>query len=119
MLFTTDQLITKDQLVPKTKEMLDKGARLANLVCNDEGDGFELIYVFHEGLDRPALRIRVAKDEEVPSLSGLQLAQALIENEVKEFFGVNITDIAIDFKCQMILGAKSPKTPLLKELPVL
>ncbi|MDI6710934.1 MAG: NADH-quinone oxidoreductase subunit C [Bacillota bacterium] len=111
-------IASKDRIQDEARKLLDRGARLANLVCIDDGETFELIYVFQEGLDLVDVRVRVAKDEEVPSLSGLQLSAALIENEVKEFFGLNITGLAIDFQCRMLLGAKSPRTPMLKQLPV-
>lgn len=111
--------ISKDLLLDSAKELLDRGGRLSNAVCIDEGETFEVIYIFQVELELNNLRVRVAKDEELPSLSTLQLSAALIENEMKEFFGLKITDIAIDFKCRMLLGEKSPRTPMLKQLPAL
>lgn len=109
--------ITKDQLLDTAREIMDQGGRLANAVCNDAGETLEVIYIFQINLDLINLRVHVAKDEDITSLSSLQLSAALIENEMKEFFGLQITDIALDFKCRMILGEKSPRTPMLKELP--
>jgi hypothetical protein len=61
-----------------------------------------------------ALRFTVAKDEEVPSLTGISLAAALTENEMKELFGLNVKDIAIDFGGHMLLAQDSPVLPMLK-----
>ncbi|SFH27977.1 Respiratory-chain NADH dehydrogenase, subunit [Desulfotomaculum arcticum] len=110
--------IAKNQLLDSAKDLLIRGGRLSNAVCIDEGETFEVIYIFQVELELFNLRVRVAKDEELPSLSSLQLSAALIENEMKEFFGLKITDIAIDFQCRMLLGEKSPRTPMIKQLPV-
>lgn len=113
-----NQSISKNLLLDSAKEILERGGRLTNAVCIDEGETFEVIYIFQVEPDLLNLRVRVGKDEELPSLSSLQLSAALIENEMKEFFGLKITGIAIDFQCRMLLGEKSPRTPMLKQLPV-
>jgi len=56
----------------------------------------------------------VGKDEDVPSLSGITLSTVLIENEMKEFFGLKVKDIAIDFGGHLMLAHDSPTTPMLK-----
>jgi Ni,Fe-hydrogenase III component G len=60
------------------------------------------------------LRYKVAKDEEVPSFSGVTLATVLIENEMKELFGLKVTDLAIDYGGHLLLAQDSPVNPLLK-----
>ncbi|MEW6725948.1 NADH-quinone oxidoreductase subunit C [Desulforudis sp. 1088] len=114
-----DLTISRDQLTDTAKELLNRGARLINAVCLDEGETFQIIYLFQRELDLMSLRVRVAKEEEVPSLSSLQLSAVLIENEMREFFGLKVDGMAIDFKGRMILAEKSPRTPMLKQLPVI
>ncbi|MBE0466458.1 MAG: NADH-quinone oxidoreductase subunit C [Candidatus Desulforudis sp.] len=108
-------VIGKGELGLTVQRLLDDDCRLATAVCQDVGDHFLVAYYFHKGLDLVAVRIEVGKDESLPSISGLHLAAALIENEMKEFFGINITDIAIDFQGRMLLAEESPQTPLLKK----
>jgi Ni,Fe-hydrogenase III component G len=57
----------------------------------------------------------VAKGDEVPSLSGATLSTVLIENELKELFGLKVKGIAIDYGGHMLLAHDSPVTPMLKE----
>ncbi len=60
------------------------------------------------------LRYKVAKDEEVESLSRVTLATVLIENEMKELFGLKVKDLAIDYGGHLLLAQDSPVNPLLK-----
>lgn len=110
-----DIRVGKKDLLREVERLVAEGCRLTTMVCLDRGAHFEVIYLLQKpdlGLAR--LRVRIGKDEELPSISGILLGAALIENEIKEFFGVNLTNIALDFKCHMLLGKDSPKTPLLK-----
>ncbi len=60
------------------------------------------------------MRITVGKDEEVPSMTGIYLTAVLIENEMKELFGLKVTNLAIDFGGYMMLAQDSPVLPMLK-----
>ncbi len=55
------------------------------------------------------------RTDEVPSLSGITVATVLIENEMKELFGLKVKGIAIDYGGNMLLAHDSPVTPMLKE----
>jgi Ni,Fe-hydrogenase III component G len=108
--------IDKDQLLEEAKRLADSRARYVTGVCSDLGDRLEVTYYFvaKPGMGMSALRFTVAKDEEVPSLTGISLAAALTENEMKELFGLNVKDIAIDFGGHMLLAQDSPVLPMLK-----
>lgn len=108
------QKVNKNDLLTRVHLLLEEGARLANATCLDLGEKFKVIYHFHKGLDLVNLEVEVDKDEELPSLSGPALSAVLIENEMKEFFGINIIGIAIDFNGRMLLSQDSPRAPLLK-----
>jgi len=107
-------VVDKGDLGLTVQRLLDENCRLATAVCLDQGDHFEVLYYFHRGLDLVPLRVKVGKDEELPSISRLHLPAALIENEMKEFFGIKITDIAIDFQGRMLLAENSPRQPMCK-----
>jgi len=108
--------ITKNDIVSEGKKLLDAGAKFVTAVCNDLDEKFEVNYVFSQnrGVDLTLLRYAVGKDEEVPSLTGITLSTLLIENEMKEFFGLKVKDIAIDFGGHLMLAHDSPTTPMLK-----
>jgi Ni,Fe-hydrogenase III component G len=109
--------IDKTTLVGEGKKLLDAGAKFVAAVCNDLDKELEVTYFFssNRGAEMRGLRLTVAKDEEIPSLTGATLAAVLIENELQELFGLKIKGIAIDFGGHMLLAHDSPTTPMLKE----
>lgn len=113
-----DKMVNKDDVVAEVERLVAEGARFTTIVCFDSEPEFELVYVFQNAdFSRTQFRVRLGKDEEIPSISGVLLGAVLMENEIKEFFGVKFTNLALDFKCRMLLGKDSPKTPLLKVQP--
>ena len=108
--------IKKDELLAEGKKFLDAGGKFVTAVCSDLDENLEVTYFFSltAGTALNGLRYRVAKDEDVPSFSGITLATVLIENEMKELFGLKVKDIAIDYGGHLLLAQDSPTTPLLK-----
>ncbi|MEW6541700.1 MAG: NADH-quinone oxidoreductase subunit C [Bacillota bacterium] len=109
--------VGKGELGLAVQRLLDENSRLVTAVCLDQEEHFVVKYFFHKEPDLVCLAVKVGKDEELPSISGLHLNAALIENEMKEFFGINITGIALDFGGRLLLSEESPRAPLLKKRP--
>jgi ech hydrogenase subunit D len=109
--------IAREQLLDEVQKYAEKKARLVTTVCNDLGDKLEATYYFNESpsMNMSALRILVNKNDVVPSISKIYLTAVLNENEMKEMFGMNLKDIAIDFGGHMLLAHDSPVTPMLKK----
>ena len=112
--------IKKDELLAEGRKFLDAGGKFVTAVCSDLDQHLEVTYFFslNAGTVMNGLRYKVAKDEEVPSFSGVTLATVLIENEMKELFGLKVTDLAIDYGGHLLLAQDSPTTPLLKTYKV-
>lgn len=110
--------INKNEIVSEGKKVLDGGGKFVTAVCNDLGEKLEVTYFFssNRGTELMGLRYTLGKDEEVASLSGTTLATVLIENEMKELFGLKVKDLAIDYGGHLLLAQDSPVTPLLKPL---
>lgn len=108
--------ISKDQLLAEVKKYADSKAKFVTGTCNELGDKLEITYYFNAspGMDMSALRFVVGKDEEVPSMTGIYLTAVLIENEMKELFGLHVKGLAIDFGGHMLLAHDSPVLPMLK-----
>ena len=108
--------ITKNDIVNEGKKLLDAGAKFVTAVCNDQDEKLEVTYFFsaNRGVNLTCLRYTVGKDEEVPSLTGVTLSTLLIENEMKELFGLKVKDLAIDYGGHLMLAHDSPTTPMLK-----
>jgi formate dehydrogenase beta subunit len=112
--------ITKDELVGEAQKMMDERARLSTASCVDLGDKFEIIYHF-EPREYPEplknIRVKIAKNETLPSISEIYLCAALIENEIQELFNVKMSGIVLDFQKRFLRSKESPEAELLKPTP--
>jgi len=111
------RIIELAELLPSIQAYADKNARFITATSIDSIDRFEIYYHFDVDLKMEHLHLTIDKDTEVPSISGIYLAAFLIENEMKELFGVKVTNIAIDYKGHLYLTEDSDPTPMAKEQP--
>jgi NADPH-dependent glutamate synthase beta subunit-like oxidoreductase len=110
-------LVENDGLIPAVQKLLDEKARLSTASCIDLGDKFEIIYHF-EPQESPEplthIRVTIAKEDTLPSISNIYLCAVLIENEIQELFNVHISGIALDFQKRFLRSKESPEAELLK-----
>lgn len=104
--------IDKAGLIPEVQKMLEQHARIGAISAVDLGDKFDVIYHFEAPIDLIHIRLQVDKDDTLPSISGIYLAAVTSENEVREQLGVNIEDLALDFRRRFLLAGDSPDFPL-------
>lgn len=93
------------------------GWRYVQTLAVNTDDGIDVLYSFMKGdiLDNVTIKA-VKKEDVVPSITGSYLAAFVFENEVHDLFGVNISDIAIDFKGNFYrLSQKEPMTVISPE----
>jgi formate dehydrogenase beta subunit len=112
--------VEKAELIPAVQKMLAEKARLGTASCVDLGDKFEIIYHFEPQESAGPLkhiRVKIAKDDALPSISNMYLCAALIENEIQEHFNVRISGIALDFQKRFLRSKESPEVALLKPTP--
>lgn len=88
--------VTPEQLVGEVQTLFNQGYRFITATCVDEIEKFQVIYSFDKETKLTNLRLEVDKGVKVPSISGVYQCAFLIENEIKELFGLEITDIALD-----------------------
>lgn len=100
--------ITPEQLVSEAKQMFSEGYRFVTATCVDEIEQFRVIYSFDKETKLVNFDVALGKEQELPSISGVYLCAFLVENEIKELYGVNVTDIAVDLggHLYMIEGAE-------------
>jgi NADH:ubiquinone oxidoreductase subunit C len=106
--------VSIDNLVARAKTFFESGYRFITATCLDRGDYLEVLYHFDKEVVMSHLRLAVPKGQEVPSISSVYLCAFIIENEMKELFGMNVTGLAVDYQGHMLLSEGSPKLPLLK-----
>ena len=107
--------ITSDQLLDEISKSKYQGYRFVTATCADNGDDtIDVLYHFDKNYEMRNYRITVKKGEEVPSISKIFFCAVLVENEMKELFGINITDIALDFGGHMLLSEEELDSPMLR-----
>ncbi|MDH5696042.1 MAG: FAD-dependent oxidoreductase [Dehalococcoidia bacterium] len=113
-----EKTVSKSELVPEVQKMLALDCRFGTASCLDLEDRFEVIYHFEQGLDTVNVRVHVGKNDSLPSISNIYPCACLIENEMKELFGIDIVGSTIDFKGTMLQGPETPKAALVKPVPL-
>lgn len=108
--------ISKEQLLGEVQKAKYNQYRFVTASCVDTGDGnIDVIYHFDKDLELKNFRIKVQKGEEIPSVSKIYLCAILVENEMKELFGLNVNGIAIDYGGHMLLSDDDLKNPMAKQ----
>ncbi|MBF0480948.1 MAG: NADH-quinone oxidoreductase subunit C [Desulfovibrionaceae bacterium] len=107
--------ITMDELPGLAQKMFGEGQRLATLTAVDLGDGtLDLLYHFDKDLVLSHYRLTVPKDAVAPSISGVYFAALLVENEIKDQFGLNFSGLALDFGGHLYLADEVQNAPFCK-----
>jgi Ni,Fe-hydrogenase III component G len=104
--------VTLDELLTRVKSAVEARQRFITATCIDCDETFQVLYHFADGLRIVSLRLTVPRDAEVPSISGVVFPAFLVENEIRELFGLNITGIAIDYGGRLLLTEDSPPRPM-------
>jgi len=105
--------VSVENLSATVKKSFADGHRLITITCVDEGEKFRLLYSFDNELSVENLELSLTKGEAAPSISFIYPCAFLVENEMKELFGVKIDDIKLD------LGGRLYMVPGAKEAPML
>lgn len=108
--------ITSDQLLAEVQKAKYEGYRLITATSVDNGDDtIDIIYHFDKDYGMRNYKITVKKGESVPSVSKIFFCALLVENEMKELFGINITDIVVDYGGHMLLSDEELASPFLRQ----
>jgi ech hydrogenase subunit D len=112
--------ISKEALLGFAQKMLYNGYRFITATCVDNGDGTnDIIYHFDKDLEMKHAKIRVGKEEELTSISGIYFCAILVENEMKELFGINIKNIAVDYGGHMLLSDQEMVAPMSRQITII
>jgi len=110
------RLITVTELVSTASKLLNAGAVFCTATALNTGNKFRVIYHFNlpDGLNMTHLELHVNQGETVPSLSGVCLSVALVENEINELFGIRFENQSLDYKGGLMVNRDSPKTYMVR-----
>lgn len=111
--------ISVEQLTSEAKKMFDSGYRFVTATTVDNGDEtFTITYHFDKDYVLQNYRIKVAHDAEIPSISKVYLCALLVENEIKELFGVKVKDIAIDYGGHLLMSDDEMCSPQRNQITI-
>lgn len=94
--------LDKSAITAKTLEHKNSGYRLAQICAVRTAGGYDLFYSFAKEYEFINYKIAIGEDDEILSISEIFPTAMLYENEMKEFFGVNIKSINLDYDNRFI-----------------
>ena len=116
-MLNNEQPIALSELTALAIDKRQQNARLVTASALDMGDHFEIIYHFIKSHEISNYRLTLEPgQEEVPSLSGVYPGAFLIENEIKDMFGLTFTGLSIDYGGHMYV-TEGMGLPLRKQQP--
>lgn len=104
--------IEKSQIEENVNKMLEEGYRFITMTCVDMGENFDIFYHFAKEYNMKNFKIELKKDEELESISKVYFSALLVENEIKDLFGVKVKNIAIDYNGRLLLSEGAPLSPM-------
>lgn len=108
--------ITPDAVAQYVATMPHEGYRFVTITCVDLGGELDLIYHFDRGYELTNLRMRLPRGTPLQSISGVYFAAAIVENEIKDLFGVPVEGLAIDYQGHLLLAEGAPESPMSKKV---
>lgn len=99
-------------IAPLAAQMKEQGWRYVQMLCVNTEEGIDVIYSFMKDgvLDNYEVK-GVKKGTTIPSITDQFLAAFVFENEAHDLFGIDISNIAIDFEGNFYaLSQKEPMT---------
>jgi ech hydrogenase subunit D len=106
--------LNSDTIITETKKLKDAGFRLVTLSSSDLGESIDLLYHLDNDLEMANLRVNVPKGKKTPSITSVYPCAVLVENEIKEHFGVDFDGLSLDFSGMLYLDEEVQKTPFCK-----
>jgi ech hydrogenase subunit D len=85
-------------VVERAHHMKSTGYRMVEMHCTRLADATEVNYAFDREGDFQVLRTRIPDGVTLPSVTGIYACAFLYENEMQDLFGIQVTDLAVDYK---------------------
>jgi len=106
--------LSPDRIITQTRILKDEGFRFVTMSSTDLGDSICVLYHLDKDLQLINLKVEVPKGSKIPSICSVYASAVLIENEIKEHFGVEFDGLSLDFQGMLYLDEEVQKTPFCK-----
>ena len=107
-------VLSPDMVITQTRMLKDEGFRFITMSSTDLGDSICVLYHLDKDLQLVNLKVEVPKGTKIPSICSVYASAVLIENEIKEHFGVEFDGLSLDFQGMLYLDEEVQKTPFCK-----
>lgn len=106
--------VTTETLLGAVAAKRAQGYRFVTMTCTDVGEAFDVLYHFDKDYVLENLRLKLAKNATLPSVCSAYFAAAVVENEIKDLFGIPVSGLAIDYEGKFLLSEGAPTAPFRK-----
>ncbi|MFZ2959827.1 MAG: NADH-quinone oxidoreductase subunit C [Candidatus Ozemobacteraceae bacterium] len=103
--------ILVDNLLTEVQYFKEDGWRFVTMTCTAEPEAFDILYHFDKGYILKNIRLRLQPHEPLPSISRVFFPALVIENEIKDLFGIQVDDLLIDYEGRFLITEDAPQAP--------
>jgi ech hydrogenase subunit D len=103
--------IRPDEVITQSRVMKDEGFRFVTMSSAELEDSVCVLYHFDKDLELRNLKVHVPKGTKIASVASVFSCAFLVENEIKEHFGVEFDGIPLDFQGMLYSDEEVQKTP--------
>lgn len=95
--------VTPAQIVAEATKLKADGYRLVTMSSVEiDAENMEILYHFDKNLKMKNLRLSLKKGGSIPSISGVLFTAFLVENEIRDQFGVIFEGLVIDYQGKLL-----------------
>lgn len=95
--------VTSAQLVAEVTKLKAEGYRLVTMTSVEiDPENMEILYHFDKDLVLKNLRLTVKKGGNAPSISGVLFTAFLVENEIRDQFGIMFDGLVLDYQGKLL-----------------
>ncbi|MEA5115327.1 MAG: NADH-quinone oxidoreductase subunit C [Geobacteraceae bacterium] len=103
--------VRPDEVITLSRELKDEGFRFVTMSSAELEESICVLYHFDKDAELRNLRVDVPKGSKIGSIASVYSCAFLVENEIKEHFGVEFDGIPLDFQGMLYNDEEVQKTP--------
>jgi|AMWB02.1.fsa_nt_gi ech hydrogenase subunit D len=103
--------VRPDEVITLSRELKDEGFRFVTMSSAELEESVCVLYHFDKDLELRNLKVDVPKGSKIGSIASVYSCAFLVENEIKEHFGVEFDGIPLDFQGMLYSDEEVQKTP--------
>lgn len=104
--------VKTDELLNVVSSIVSKKCRFVTMTSVDCGDHFDILYHFDENYKLLNLRLKIGREESIPSIGSVCPGSIIVENEIQDLYGIKFDNLALDYQGRFYLADGAPEKPL-------